>query len=966
MKTTAAQPDFPAPFACGSLLSLFLLAATSAPRAETGAAENETRSHSHWSLKPLVKPRPPAVQNKSWPRTPIDSFILDRLEQQGLQPSAAADPRSLLRRVTFDLIGLPPTPQEMDAFLADPSSNAYDKAVDRLLASPRYGERWARHWLDAVHYAETHGHDQDRIRTNAWPYRDYVIQSFNTDKPYDRFVREQIAGDVLFPDDPQAVVAMGLLATGPWDESSLRDIREDTIDRQIARYLDRDDIVTTVMNTFVSTTMQCARCHDHKFDPISQEEYYGLQAVFAATDKANRAYDADPNVHRQRRALLLRQKAIERKDKSVLDSLREPALQNELAVWETNFSHRAINWAALVPVSFVSSNNTTLTKQPDGSLLASGARPDTDTYVVTTRTDLKGITAFRLEVLCDDTLPHRGPGRQDNGNLHLTDFRVLASPNRAPSEPQGREAPTPQQSGTSGPAATNAARSLALRNPTADFNQDGWGIARAIDADPKTAWGIYPQVGLSHQAVFELAEPLDCDAGVTLTFLLAQNHGGGHLIGRPRLSVTTHAAPVTVNPLPDAIANLLAIPARRRSDDQRATLALHYLQEKVKQELAALPKPQLVYAGASDFAPDGSFKPAPTPRPVHVLKRGDINKPGAPALARAPAFLPGLDPNFELTDANDEGAARAALARWITHPQNALTWRSIVNRVWHHHFGRGIVDSPNDLGRMGARPTHPELLDWLAVTFRDQGGSFKQLHRLIVTSATYRQTSRLPPEQQVSKWESGKVGIPPAHFPTVPLSAPAARSATELDSDNRLLWRMNPTRLDAESIRDAVLQITGRLDLTMGGPSVQQFLLSPGIHVTPGVDYAKFDVDSPASCRRSIYRFIFRTLPDPFMDTLDCADASQLTPARNVSVTALQALAMLNNHFIVRQSEHFARRVSGAGATLDEQIAAAYRLALNRTPSTQEAADLAAYARQHGLANLCRLILNSNEFMFVN
>jgi hypothetical protein len=302
--------------------------------------------------------------------------------------------------------------------------------------------------------------------------------------------------------------------------------------------------------------------------------------------------------------------------------------------------------------------------------------------------------------------------------------------------------------------------------------------------------------------------------------------------------------------------------------------------------------------------------------------------------------VPGLSPIFRGIDPKDEGAGRAALAAWITSPKNTLAWRSIVNRVWHYHFGRGIVDSPNDFGHMGSRPTHPELLDWLAVRFRDGGGSLRDLHRLIVTSAVYRQSSRIP--------------------------SAADRPPLSMDSDNRLLWRMNRARLDAECIRDAVLQITGRLDLQMGGPSVQQFLSTPGIHVTPRVDYATFDVDSPASCRRSIYRFIFRTLPDPFMDTLDCADASQLTPARNVSVSALQALAMWNNHFIVRQSEHFAARVRQAGPALDQQIAAAYRLALHRDPTRSEAKDLSAYAQKHGLANLCRLIFNSNEFMFVN
>src|SRR6266852_2087046 len=277
-----------------------------------------------WSLSPLRKPTPPSLHSESseqWIRTPIDRFILAKLEEKKLSPAPPADKRTLLRRVTFDLIGLPPTGAELEAFLADDSAQAYDRVVDRLLASPHYGERWARHWMDLVHYAETHGHDQDRPRPNAWPYRDYLIRSFNEDKPYARFVEEQLAGDILFPDDPQAAIALGLLATGPWDESSLRDIREDTIDRQVARYLDRDDIVTTVMNTFVSSTVQCARCHNHKFDPISQQEYYGLQAVFAATDKADRAYDPDAGTHALRQELLKKKSALERKENSVLDSL---------------------------------------------------------------------------------------------------------------------------------------------------------------------------------------------------------------------------------------------------------------------------------------------------------------------------------------------------------------------------------------------------------------------------------------------------------------------------------------------------------------------------------------------------------------------------------------------------------------------------------------------------------------------
>jgi mono/diheme cytochrome c family protein len=652
---------------------------------DQGAAwpEEVAGAKKHWAYQPLSLPPIPNVKQRDWVRTPIDAFVLARLEAKGMTPSEPAERRILLRRVTFDLIGLPPTPQEVEAFLADTSPEAYEKVVDRLLASPHYGERWARHWMDVIHFAETHGHDQDVPRDNAWPYRDYLIRSFNEDKSYARFVEEQVAGDVLWPEDAPALVATGFLAAGPWDESSLRDIREDSIDRKIGQYLDRDDMVTTTLSTFASATVHCARCHNHKFDPISQRDYYRLQAVFAGIDRANRAYDSDPAVGRQRKAL-----------------------EQQLHQWETS------------------------------------------------------------------------------------------------------------------PA------------------------------------GLVALVG-----------------------------GGMRLM--------------------------------------------------LERQLAVLPPPQLVYAGTSDFKPDGSFKPAGGCRPVHILRRGDIKNPGEVVSAGALSCLPELESHFKLTNPNDEGSRRAALAKWLSDPHNVLTWRSIVNRVWHYHFGKGIVATPNDFGRMGTPPTHPELLDWLAVTFRDQGGSLKKLHRLIVTSAVYRQSSR--------------------H------RADCARS----DADNLYLGRMNRSRLDAESVRDAVLRVTGKLDRAMGGPSIKQFQQSPGIHRTPKVDYQAFDVDSPGSYRRSVYRFLFRTLPDPFMDTLDCPDSSQFTPVRSSSVTALQALALLNDRFMVRQCEHFAARLNQAGPDLTRQIELAYRLALSRPPTAEETARLSTYAKKHGLANVCRLILNSNEFMFV-
>ena len=886
----------------------------------------------HWAYRPLVAPPVPECSPLA-PRGDrdglIDAFVLQSLTEQQLAPSPAADKRTLLRRLSFDLVGLPPTPQELNEFIADQSPDSYDRVVDRLLSSPRHGERWARHWMDVVHYAETHGHDQDRPRENAWPYRDYLIGAFNRDLPYGRFIEQQIAGDVLWPEDTSAIVATGFLATGPWDESSLRDIREDSIDREIGRYLDRDDIVSTVINTFLSTTVQCARCHDHKFDPISQKDYYGLQAVFAATDKANRAYDVDPAVAAKRRELIAKRSRLRELTEKLDPSLLSAEIAAEVAEWEKKVSAAASLWQVLTPAEIKSEQGSTLTVQNDGSVLASGTRPDKDTYTLTFRGDFAATTGLRLEVLTDSSLPMQGPGRQDNGNLHLNELVVKIAAKDKPA----------------------AAMPLKLANPRADFNQQGWSIEMALDGNEATAWGIFPEVGKPHSAIFELAEPLTLGSETTLTVEIKQLHGRQHLIGRPRISVTSAARPLPIDgpSLPAEVAAILKTPLDERSERQRTDLAAFVLNLKYDRLLAALPPRQFVYAGTSDFQPDGSFKPAGQPRIVHVLKRGDIHQPGEEAMPCGLSVMPEHAGGLSMDDCSQEGRRRGALAKWISIPNRGLTWRSIANRLWQFHFGRGLVDTPNDFGRMGSFPSHPDLLDWLAADLRDHGGELKRLHRRLVTSATYRQGSGLRSQ------ESG--ASPPS----------AIRHPQSIDADNRLLWRMNRARLDAESIHDAVAAVSGTLDLEMGGPSVRQFIQTPGIHVTPNVDYQGFSAENKANYRRSVYRFIFRTLPDPFMESLDCADASQLTPTRNVSVTALQALAMLNDKFVVRQSEHLAARlVREAGPALFAQIDLLFRLVLCREPTAAERDSFAAYAGKHGLANACRVLLNSNEFMFVD
>ncbi len=886
------------------------------PDAEAG--DDALAKRDWWSLRPIVRPAVPAVSSEDqvWVRTPIDAFILARLRKEGLSPSPETDRRILIRRLTFDLHGLPPTPEEVQAFQDDTASNAYERLVERLLESERYGERWARHWLDVAHYADSHGQDQDRPRPNAWPYRDYLIRSLNADKPYARFVSEQVAGDVLYSEDPAALVATGFLAAGPWDESALRDIREDSIDRLIGQYLDRDDMVNTTMSTFTGFTVGCARCHDHKFDPISQDDYYSLQAVFAGIDKAERGYDSDPAVTRQRTQLRQRLDEVRSWHGKAEPTLLTPERQAEVTAFETTRSSARNLWTVLEPTSWKSKQGSILKALLDRSILSLGKRPEKDTYVVTLETGLTGVTGLRLEVLTDETLPHHGPGRQDNGNLHLSEVRVTA-------HPRGQN---------------QAPIAVPLRQAVADFDQSGWGVERALDGDPATAWGIHPAVGQAHEAVIEFDKPVSFASGTVFTVELDQLHGAGHLIGRFRLVATAAAAPFSsdILPVPTVITELLSVPTTSRSDVQKAELARWLLERQLARELAALPRESRVYCGTNRFVADGSFRPVTTPRTIHVLARGDINRPGQVAVPGALQAVTGSLARFPLSDPNQEGERRAALAKWLADSANPLTWRVIVNRVWHYHFGKGIVDTPSDLGKMGGPPSHPELLDWLAAEFRDGGGSLKNLHRLMVTSSVYRQVSRHD-------------------------AASAAK-----DSDNRLLWRMNRGRLDAESLRDAVLLIGGRLDDTMYGPPVMNFVMKPGIHVTPEADYERFDVDSPEARRRSIYRFVFRTRPDPLLDVLDCPDASQSAPVRSTSLSPLQALALWNNKFTLLHAEHLAGLAAQGSADPSQQVQFVSQRVLCREPTDEECQSWIAYANRRGLANLCRVLLNSSEFLFID
>ena len=882
----------------------------------------ESSKSDFWVFRAATPPAVPCPKNPGWARNEVDRFILDRLEREGLSPAPEADRRTLIRRVSFDLTGLPPTPEEVQSFLADQETDAYERMVDRLLASPRYGERWARHWLDIVHYGETHGYDKDKPRLTAWPYRDYVIRSFNQDKRYARFVAEQIAGDVLFPEDPDGVVATGFLAAGPWDFVGHVELPESKTDGLIARYNDRDDMVMTTMSTFQSLTVHCARCHDHKFDPISQEDYYSLQAVFAGIDRAERSFDPDPAVFGKRKRLQAEiDRATARKrelEAAVLKTSPRILSLADARIQELSKEQAALAKAAATPDSPSNGYHSGIASTPDTLKWVQvdlGAEIPIDQIRLiparpTDFPDSPGFgfpTRFRVEVASDTNfekpillLDHTGKDFQNPGD------EPVAIPAEGKMARAVRVTATRLWERTSDYVFALAELQVMSRGQNAALGK----TVTALDSIESGRWA---KAFLADG--FGSRKRLDPAGGSTAA------------TGIERRAALANELEQLQAERKQLLDRVVAAPVRAELEQTEARL------DELKQALAALPRPQKVFAAAHDFEATGSFHPAKEPRPVAVLRRGDVKQPIHLAVPGALSCLPGLPSRFALENPADEGSRRAALAKWIIAPENLLTRRSIVNRIWQEHFGRGLVDTPNDFGHMGSRPSHPELLDWLAFWFAAHGESMKALHRLLLTSATYRQAVTSNPE------------------------------SAKVDADNRLLWRMNRSRLDAESLHDSILYVAGRLDLTEGGPSVQQFFFKDD-H-SPVYDYTRFDVDRPEARRRSVYRFIVRSVPDPWMESLDCPDASLLAPKREATVTALQALSLWNDPFVLRQCAACAQRLGQASPDPGTEVELLCQLAWSRPPKAGERAELMAYTREHGLANLCRVILNSSEFMFV-
>jgi hypothetical protein len=913
----------------------------------------------HWSFIPPTRPNPPPVRDERWPRNDLDRFVLARLEADQLRPSPEADRATLIRRVTFDLTGLPPTLAEIDAFLADSSDDAYDKVVDRLLASPRFGERMAVDWLDAARFADTHGYHIDSGR-DMTHWREWVINAFNRNLPFDQFTIDQIAGDLV----PGATIEQRI-ASG-FHRNHMINFEGGAIPEEyhVAYIVDR---VNTTGTVWLGLSLGCAQCHEHKYDPISQAEYYGLYAFFHNVPENGldgRAGNAVPvlklpTAEQQRRLDSLAASICELDERLAGPIAEVDAAQAE---WErATVSAKQVEWTPLDAQKFTAKGGATLTKLDDKSILASGPNPPRETYTVIAATDLSEITAIRLEALPDDSLAAKGPGRSTNGNIMLTGVHVSVGPLA------GAEDGTPA--------------AVKLKAASADFSQKDFPIAQAIDDKPETGWAIHPEVGKAHAAVFEFDQPIALSAqkgsgvfsqvGAVISSTEATRDDGDprkdsrprlllprllltitldfqssyaqHQLGRFRLSVTGSKEPHESQRPPAKIQEILAVEPDKRSDAQRAELRKHYranlspITKQLNDQLAKLRKEQ------TDLD-----KQVPTtmvmqemdkPRDTFMLIRGQYDKKGEKVAAGVPSSLgrlpDGAPPN------------RLGLARWLVDPSQPLTARVIVNRFWQMYFGTGLVKTAEDFGSQGEWPSHPELLDWLACEFvgfecgesrvesqsceslgsvsgprlsaldsRRSTWDIKHIQRLIVTSATYRQSSAVTP------------------------------ALANRDPENRLLARGPRHRLQVEFIRDQALAISGLLNPKIGGASVSPYQ-PPGIweELAYRADGKNFTAQEyvqshgPDLYRRTMYTFIKRTAPPPTLVTFDAPDRETCTVRRPRTNTPLQALVLMNDPTYIEAARKLAERIltePGPAASREDRIIFAFRIATARPPSLDE------------------------------
>jgi mono/diheme cytochrome c family protein len=876
----------------------------------------------NWAFEKPTRPPLPEVKLVDWPKSPIDRFVLARLEKEGLAPSPEADKYTLARRVALDLTGLPPEPNLVKRFVDDRSPRAYEHLIDDLLKSPAYGERWARMWLDLARYADTKGYEKDLGRT-MWRYRDWVIEAFNKDLPYDQFTRDQLAGDLI----PGATLDQ-FLATAFHRNTMVND--EGGTDDEEFRVAAVKDRVDTTMQVWMGLTAGCAKCHSHKYDPVSQKEYYQLYAFFNQTEDADTPDEA-PKIRTPTRAQEEQIAKLQAEWMNVRQELYTYSddFKAAAAKWEEDAKKRA-GWTVAKPTAMTAASGSWMKLLDDKSVLVEPRRPAHETYTVTIPAGTKPITGIRLEVLPDKSHPKGGVGRTNNdGNFVLSRFAVKAK------------------------AKDGKMTDLKIDRAIADFAQDQYQVEHAIkNPDPKKrGWAVAPKQLEIHQAVFVFAEPFAPAEGTELEVTLDHQFEysyPGFSVGRFRLFLTGDEDPTIGGELPTEVRGIFLLPPNRRAPDQLSYLWAYYAglapeKKPLRDKLATIEKQiELIPAPQTPIMRD---LPPNKQRPSRVHVRGNFLDQGEPVEPAVPAAFHPLPA--------DAPKNRLGLASWILHPDNPLTARVAVNRFWAHLFGRGLVETQEDFGSQGQAPSHPELLDWLAVEFREQGWSMKGALKTIVMSATYRQSARVTLEM------------------------------LKRDAPNRLLARGPRFRLEAELIRDQGLAASGLLSKKMFGPSVMP-PQPDGLWKSAYSGEKWVTATGDDRYRRGIYTYVKRTSPYPAMTTFDAPSRETCTVRRISTNTPLQALVTLNDTAFVEMAQALARKMHAAGKSPEEQISHGLQLGLARLAKPEEVAvlkdlydgrleyyaknpaeakRLAADAELAALTAVGNVILNLDEFL---
>ena len=875
--------------------------------------DDRPRDLDWWSLKPLVGAPVPGDKGIH----PVDAFIHATLRRKSLKPAKEAEPRILIRRLSYDLTGLPPTPEQVEDFVEAYHSTTsmkertavWERWVEHFLAAPEFGEKWAQHWLDLARYAETHGYDKDKLRHNAWPYRDYVIRSFNEDKPYARFVREQVAGDVLYPGQADGILGLGFLAAGPWDFVGHWEVGEQKLDGRIAKHLDRDEMISAVFNVFQSATVQCAQCHHHKFDPILMEDYYRLHAVFAAVDRADRIYRGLTKEQEEERKVIVRK-------------LNELSVEKDEISLQLNREVEARISGIERRIAEIKEVYGTSQEPHYGYHSEIATMPDTEKWV---QVDLgKSIEPTQLLLIPASHTPNgvsQGYGFPLRYRVEGSNHPEFEKGVRLIWDATSKDQPNPGSKTVAmdvGAPAIRYVRVTATRLASENTRYlFALGELQAIDARGRTNYALNKPV-----TALDSMERED-------------NWRTSHLVDGIYLRANTDGTPF--EELKTLEAKMAGIEAEIRSPQILARQEEIIAEESaLNEQLKPYQSEFLVYAANAHWVNGSRFMSTNgVPRPIHLLHRGDLRSPG---IAMSPGALPlwdGVSETFFETDNWQEGEARAELARYLTRRDNPLIWRSIANRIWQWTFGKPLVGTPNDFGRMGMPPSHPELLEYLAAQIRDDPQqSIKRMARLLATSQTYRQSSHHD----------------------------AANA--EIDSGNAYWWRAHRRRLTAEEFRDSLLAVSGALKLNeRGGPSFYDFVIEKPQH-SPHYEYHLHDPDDPKSHRRAIYRFVVRSQPQPMLTTLDCPDPSISVPIRDESTSALQALTQWNHVLVEAMARRLSKRLSLEAP--HDPVEKAVLLALGRPPNDRERELLSAHTEAFGSASMARVLFNLNDFIYLD